>query len=302
QKQLKMLRRVVSILVGLVVMAACKTPRISSLPEDFDWQGHRGARGLLPENTVAAMLKALEYPVKTLELDVAITKDKQIVLSHEPWMSATICSKADQSEVQEAEAKTLKIYEMTLEEMQAFDCGRRGNKAFRKQVAQEAYKPTLSEVVKAAEARATSTPIYYNIEIKSQPAWDNIYTPEPVVFADLLLQEIDKLGIAERTCVQSFDPRALRAVQQQAPSITKALLVRNPRSVAHNLDTLGFTPDVYSPYHLLLSDLVVQEIHDRGMLAIPWTVNSIKRMRTLIRMGVDGIITDYPDRIRKVVK
>lgn len=295
--------RTLSFLISLILMFACKTPPPESIPADFDWQGHRGARGLLPENTIPAMLKALEYDVKTLELDVVISKDSQVVLSHEPWMSAEICRKADGSAVGKSEAKDLKLYEMTYAEIQAYDCGSRGNSGFSEQVGQKTTKVRLADMVQAVEAEAQrmgKVAPYYNIEIKSREEWDNIFTPEPNEFAALVLAEIEQLGIVERTCVQSFDVRSLKAVQEQMPNITKALLIMNQKGVDKNLEILGFTPDIYSPYHLLLSKSTVEDLHAKGMKVIPWTVNKVNRMRALIAMGVDGIITDYPNRISEV--
>ena len=147
------------ILLLISVLALSCTPKrqltginTSIMPETFDWQGHRGARGLLPENTIPAFLKALEFPkLTTLELDLAVSKDNQLIVSHEPWMSALICSHPDGRPVEEDEEQELRIYEMTLAQIQAFDCGQRGNANFPEQTPQAVFKPTLEAVVKAAE-------------------------------------------------------------------------------------------------------------------------------------------------------
>lgn len=266
----------------------------------FDWQGHRGARGLLPENTVPAFLKALEYPVTTLELDLAVSRDSQLVVSHEPWMSHHICSHPDGQPVTEAEEERLAIFQMPYAQVRQFDCGRRGNAAFPEQQAEPAVKPTLAEVVEAVRAyciREGRSQPAYNIEIKSQPEWDGDKAPAPEAFSRLVLAEVKRLDIAGRTCIQSFDPRVLQVVHRFDPQITTALLVANPRGVAANLEALGYRPPVYSPYYKLLAANVVDTIHELGMRVIPWTVNDPAEMRTLIDMGVDGIITDYPNRI-----
>ncbi|MGH1437859.1 MAG: glycerophosphodiester phosphodiesterase family protein, partial [Lewinella sp.] len=299
------------ILILLIITAtSCsKATRILNesqymITTSFDWQGHRGARGLLPENTLPAFAHALTYPdVKTLELDIAVTKDQQLVISHEPWMAALICTHPDGNSVTEEEEKSLIIHQMTLPEVQAFDCGSRGNANFPEQQARIVRKPTLAAMVEMAEqiAHDLKRPLpYYNIEIKSLPEWDETFTPLPDEFARLLLKELTRLGIAERTTIQSFDVRSLQAVRQQAPTQSLAYLVANKNTLERNLDTLGFLPEIYSPYYLLCTPELTQSLHQQNIQLIPWTVNDPKEMQRLIDMGVDGIITDYPNRIRKL--
>ena len=292
--------------VTLICFAACNSLQFGIQKGDmtnFDWQGHRGARGLLPENTIPSMLEALKYPVRTLELDVVITKDKQVVLSHEPWMSSEICLNPDGTVVTKDEGIALKIYEMSYEEVQAFDCGSRGNTRFGEQGKMASTKVRLVEMVETVEAYVREKRLekpYYNIEIKSKPEWDDLYTPKPDVFAKLLLEEIKKLGISNRTVIQSFDPRALQASKAQAPEINLALLVKNEDGINKNLERLGFTPYIYSSHHSLMNATEVKQLHAKGMKVIPWTVNEVARMQELIAIGVDGIITDYPNLILEV--
>ncbi|MBP7679613.1 MAG: glycerophosphodiester phosphodiesterase [Saprospiraceae bacterium] len=267
----------------------------------FDWQGHRGARGLLPENTVMAFLEALKYPaVKTLEMDVAVTKDGQIILSHEPWMSAEICSLPDGSPIDTATAEQHLIYNMTVAEVQRYDCGKRGHPRFPQQQAQAAHKPTLQEVVVAVNAYCVQhkrQAPFYNIEMKSEAQWDNLRHPAPDAFAALLLKEIKRLGIYNRTCIQSFDVRCLQAMRRLDDKIILALLVENLNGLSANLQTLGFAPNIYSPNYYLLTPEVIEQCHQKNMLVIPWTVNDTAEMHRLIALGIDGIITDYPNLI-----
>lgn len=274
------------------------------LPE-FDWQGHRGCRGLLPENTIPAFLHALEYPVTTLELDLAVSKDSQLIISHDPWMHEGICSKPNGDSVTKSEAKQLKIIEMTYAEIKAFDCGSRGNPRFPQQKPMKVYKPSLRDMVEAVKewtfSRGKPLP-HFNIEIKSKPAWDNVYAPAPEVFVELLLNEIEELGIQKYVCIQSFDVRPLQIIHQRNPDIKLALLIENLDGVKSNLKKLGFHPDVYSPYYKLLRRRHIRKLHKMGIAVIPWTVNSVKAMKRLRKKGVDGIITDYPNLIEEVEK
>jgi glycerophosphoryl diester phosphodiesterase len=272
----------------------------SNMSVTFDWQGHRGARGLLPENSIPSFLKALEYPILTLELDVVISRDSQVILSHEPWMSADICSKPDGSPVSKDEEQSLNLFQLTAAEIRSYDCGNRGNSRFPQQQAMTVHKPSLNEVVKAVrqycQEHNRAEP-FYNIEIKSRPEWDNIFTPDPATFATLVVTEVQRLKLGERACIQSFDVRALQSVHRIDPTLTLAYLIENTDGLEQNLQKLGFIPQIYSPYHKLVDATLVTQTHAQQMRLIPWTVNDTSDMRTLMKLGVDGIITDYPDYI-----
>lgn len=295
----------------LLLMVACGNPTavpeqeniktMLTIPAQFDWQGHRGARGLLPENSIPGFLKALEFPIRTLELDVVVSRDKQVVVSHEPWMSAEICTHPDgRSVVQPDEAKSLNLYRMDYEQIRLYDCGSRGNARFPEQLPQPVYKPTLKAVLEEAEAacaRMNRSLPNYNIELKAMPEWDQLMTPEPEEFCRLVLQVLKEARVMDRSSIQSFDVRILREMRRQAPSMRLVYLVEQSEGLADDLRRLGFTPSVYSPYFLLLNEEVVAQAQEKGMQVIPWTVNEPEQIELLIRMGVDGIITDYPNRI-----
>lgn len=277
-----------------------KSPAPTLLKADFDWQGHRGCRGLLPENSIPAFLKALELGVTTLELDLAVSRDSQLIVSHEPWFNHDICLKNDGSAVSKSEAEALLIWKMSVAEIQGCDCGSRGNPRFKEQKAMRTVKPTLRQVVEAVRQQADflrkPMPLF-NIEIKSQPDFDEKRTPSVSTFAKLVFDEINALKIADRSCIQSFDPRSLEAFHKLNPNQTTALLVENINGLNKNLNRLTFKPTIYSPYFKLIGKKTVDSCHARNIKIIPWTVNDTADMRQLIHIGVDGIITDYPDRI-----
>lgn len=265
----------------------------------FDWQGHRGARGLIAENTIPAFLKALTFPIQTLELDVVVTKDSLVLVSHDPWMSAKICAQPNGEAISTGEEKSFNILAMDYETIKTYNCGLK-HSGFPEQSPIEVNKPLLSEVIDAVEAYCKTNDRdlpNYNIEIKSRPAWDNVFTPKPPVFAKLVLEVIKQKGIKERTCVQSFDVRSIEAVHQLDPDITQAYLVETPGNVEQKLSLLSFQPEIYSPYYPLLNQGIVDSLHEKGMKVIPWTVNETAEMKKLVEMSVDGIITDYPNRI-----
>jgi glycerophosphoryl diester phosphodiesterase len=269
------------------------------IPKDFDWQGHRGARGLAPENTIAGMIKALEYPIKTLELDVVISRDHQVILSHEPWMNPDICTDPDGKTI--PDGRSVNLYQLTHEEISKYDCGSRVHPGFPGQVPYAASKPSLPELttrLKAFIGPESDLP-NLNIEIKSNPQWDGVYTPPVELFADLVMKAIVDHWPIDRVCIQSFDPRALRHIHQANAEIRLAFLTPAPSGLEEQIESLGFVPDIYSPNHSRLTAEIVDLAHEQGMLVVPWTVNEVKRMKQLIAMGVDGIITDYPNLIEQ---
>lgn len=268
-------------------------------PASFDWQGHRGCRGLMPENTLPAFLHALSFPqVTTLELDLAVSKDRQLIVSHEPWFNPAICRQPNGDTIPTRRAEQALLYHLTAAQIRDYDCGSWGNARFPQQQHLHACKPTLREVVKAVQAQ--SPDIRWNIEIKSQPDWDGLRHPPVEEFVRLVADEVKVLGIENLCTVQSFDVRALQAMHRQAPHITLALLVENADSLSANLRHLGFTPSVYSPYYAFVTPQLVRQCREHAMRLIPWTVNDLASMRALIRLGVDGIITDYPNLISEV--
>ncbi len=274
-------------------------------PMDIDIQGHRGARGLLPENTVPAFRKALDYGVTTLELDVVITRDQKVLVSHEPWVSAEICLDPEGNEIREGSARSFNIYRMDLIEIQRCDCGLKEHPRFPDQEKLAVSKPLLSEVIMMAESyskeRGRKAP-NYNIEIKSSSPGDNIYHPNPPDFCELVIGQILTQLSTDRFNIQSFDFRVLRYVHEKYPEIQLAVLIENDKKPEENLADLGFNPAIYSGYYEKLDRDEIKKLHALGLKVIPWTVNNPDDMEELISWGVDGIITDYPDRAQRFIK
>ena len=280
-------------------LAGCAKPADTWTSTHFDLQGHRGARGLAPENTIPAFILALNLGVKTLELDVVISAEEEVVVSHEPWFSSRICSHPDGHPVSEDEERDLIIFEMRYEDIAGFDCGSRGHPGFLEQEVMATAKPLLTEVIQNVEAHAASTgrpPVFYNIEIKSTPERDGVYYSTVSEYAQLLYDVLADQDILSRTTIQSFDPRALEAVKNIDPAVPLVFLVDNNMSFSDNLDRLSFIPETYSPHHRLVDKSLVEEAHRLDIKVIPWTINGEERMKELIAAGVDGLITDYPDR------
>ena len=287
-------------LAAMLVVASLATSA-QYLPK-FDIQGHRGARGLMPENSIPAFLMALDSGVTTIELDVVVTHDKQLVLSHEPWMAASICYDSAGGLIAEKDEKKYNIYQLTYDQVRKFDCGSKANEEFPEQQKIQTTKPLLRDVIVAVETRIKSYNFYevdYSIEIKSSPETDKKFHPSIEEYSELIYNLMDEYIPMDRLVIQSFDFRVLKYWHEKHPEIRLSALVSNNKSIDANLEQLGFTPSVYSPQYKLLDKAKVQYLHTKKIRVIPWTVNETRDMLALKGMGVDGLITDYPNRSRR---
>ena len=270
----------------------------------IDVQGHRGCRGVLPENTVEGFVKALEVGVTTLEMDVVISKDKKVVVSHEPYFAHEISTAPDGTTITEGNEKQHNIYQLTYDEIKRYDVGLKEHRGFPSQKKIPAYKPLLSQVLKESEAYVDRTGLkkpHYNIEIKRKPEEDSEFHPPVDEFTKLVVQEVYALDISERVIIQSFDMESLQYVKQIAPDLRTALLIENDNAFRQNIMELGYTPDIYSPDFKLVSSDLVMACKDQGVLLIPWTVNEKDDMLRMIQLQVDGIITDYPEELIELI-
>lgn len=271
----------------------------------FQIHGHRGARGLFPENTITAFIEAVKLGVRTLEMDVVISKDLKVVVSHEEWMNEVFCLQPDGTQIEINSKKKYNLYKMTYHEIALYDCGSKRNPEFPNQKNSSECKPLLSDVINAVEiyTKTNHLPkIIYNIEIKSEVAGDTIFHPQPSVFVQLVLDELKKHHLNNRIILQSFDVRILQEIKKLNSDITIGLLVENKDSLQTNIERLGFIPNMYNPEFPLVTIELIKELHHKNVQIIPWTVNEITDMNRLISMGVDGLITDYPDRAIELVK
>ena len=329
--------------LALFVALACAWPGRA-----FDLQGHRGTRGLAPENTLAAFQRALDIGVTTVETDLAVTKDGVLVISHDPYLNPDVVRGPDGVWLA---AKGPAIHALTLAELKRYDIGRLNPaSAYAKQFplqqpADGQRFPTLDEVF--ALAQTSGKRVRFNIETKITPTSGG-ETPDPATFAKLTVDAIRKAELATRVTVQSFDWRTLREVKKLAPDIETACLTIETES----FDSVQRSSGKPSPWHAGLDlaqcdgrprrlplarhaskqcetvwvsdgslprlvkaagcstwsmfwrNLTLNEMAEAqglGLKVLPWTVNDPADMTRLIDWRVDGIITDYPDRLRKVM-
>jgi glycerophosphoryl diester phosphodiesterase len=288
----------------------------------FDLQGHRGTRGNAPENTLPAFERALEIGVTTLELDIGVTADGVVVVSHDPHLNPAITR--DPAGQWLAGPKGPLIRSLTLAQLRAYDVGRINPEApyaktFNTQQPRDGARiPTLAALFDRVKALGAGD-VRFNIETKINPAQPGD-TASPEEMTRALLEVVNDAGMARRVTIQSFDWRTLRLVQQLAPAITTVYLSVQTAS-NDNLQSgewtaglkfidFGSAPKmvkaaggtVWSPNGGAVTEPLVKEAQALGLKVIPWTINTPADMERLIGWGVDGIITDYPDRLRAVMQ
>ncbi|EAQ49746.1 MULTISPECIES: glycerophosphodiester phosphodiesterase family protein [Leeuwenhoekiella] len=302
------------LLAGLVVatLFSCKSKseesKVMHTPQkdrlNIQVQGHRGERGNLPENSIPAFLGALRKGVDVLELDVVISKDQQVVVSHEPVMLPLYMLTPEGDSIPQDKEKEYNLYQMDYAEIKQFDGGSKGNVRFSQQQKMKTYKPLLSEVfdtVAASIKEEGLKPVKFNIEIKSVPEEYDVFQPQPEAFVDLVMGVIQEKQMEEHINLQSFDPAILEVVHTKYPEIELAYLV-GENTYAENKTKLSFQPEIYSPYFKLLDTAEVAQIHKDGLKVIPWTVNEPEDIDAVIALKVDAIITDYPERVLEKLK
>lgn len=273
------------------------------MPNTIEIHGHRGARGSFPENTIRSFLFAIECDVSAVEMDIVISSDNKIVVSHEPWFNPPTCTNPLGKEISGKNQGN--FYQMSYDEIRRFDCGKKGNPDFPDQKLMVAHKPLLSEAIEACEdfiKKKKLNPITYNIEIKSEREWYGKFQPFPEKYIDLVLRELETLNVSEKCMLQSFDPNILNAINSMNKKITTGLLVENIATLKENLRNLNFVPAYYNPFFELINEKLVKDIHIAGMKILAWTVNSKEDMIRIASLGVNGIITDYPEIAVQIIK
>jgi len=271
---------------------------VSAQKQKFDIQGKAGARGIMPENTIEGMLKALDLGVTTLEMDAVISKDKQVVLSQEPYFNNEISLMPNGKPISFKDQKKYNIYKMDYDEVKKFDVGSKVHARFPGQMKFKAYKPLLSESIDAVEAYAKEHKLakpVYSIETKTIKNGDNEFQPEPAEFVDLIMDIVNAKKISKRVIIESFDMRTLQYLHEKYPKIQTSLLIDEKEPFEDYIEKLGFKPTIYSPYSVLVGKGLVDRCHEMGVKIIPWTVNTVKEIKYFMSLGVDGVITDYPN-------
>jgi len=260
--------------------------------------GHQGARGIMPENTIPAMIKALDLGVNVLDMDVVVSKDSQVVLSHEPYFNHEISTRPDGKAITFKDEKKYNMYKMDYDEIKKYDVGMKVHRRFPGQVKMKVSKPLLTDVIDAVEAHVKQNKLkkpIYNIETAFIRKGDGTFQPDAAVAIELIMAIVEERKLSKRVIIQSLDVRPLQYLNEKYPKIKTSLLVDEKQNFEVSLNLLGFTPTYYSPYHVLVGKGLVDRAHEAGVKVIPWTVNSVKELKYLLALGVDGVVTDYPN-------
>lgn len=305
---------------GLALLLCTALPVLA-----FDMQSHRGGRGLLPENTLASFENAIRMGTTTLEMDIAITADGVPVISHDPELNPAFTRNAQGEWIKDPRPL---IKSMRLEQVQSYDVGRLNPahwyaREFPDQQPRDGQRiPTLAAVFKLVNDLGARD-VHFDMETKINPHHpDSTLAPEP--FVNTVLKVIRDAGMAERVMVQSFDWRTLELLHKLEPRIRTMYLTIEGKdfntvtdsawtaghkiqqfkgSVPHMVRaSAGKAPGViWAPNFNNLTPELVKVGQSLGLQVIPWTVNEKPQMARLIDWGVDGIISDYPDRLREVM-
>ncbi|MBK6266818.1 glycerophosphodiester phosphodiesterase [Marivirga sp. S37H4] len=275
-------------------------------PENIDWQGHRGARGNFPENTWPAFKYAIDQDMTTLEMDVVITKDRKVVLSHEPFLNYQICKDTAGNQIPENEELKWNIYQLNYEELKRCDCGAIQNPNFPdQQIVKKTPKPLLLDIIQKVkdycESENKELP-HMNVEIKYEEEMKKIFHPDIEEFSNLVYQVLINNYPQDKWNIQSFDFNVLKHFHTTYPNVELAALVYENNNWQSQFEELGFVPDIYSPYFELVDDQLIKDLHEQNVKITPWTVNDEEQMERLLTLGVDGIITDYPELANKFRK
>ena len=271
----------------------------------IDVQSHRGGAGLQPENTWQSMQAGLKRGDNTLEMDFQITKDKQVVVSHENYFLYRYASHPDGTPVTKDEPKTY-LYHLDYADIAKWDVGSRGNEVWPDQAKVAAVKPLGSELIDKIEQYVRDhdlSPVRYNIEMKtSAKKGEGENWPEYHELVDICLPMLASKNLGDRLVIQCFDVRALEYMHERYPDFKLSYLSSKEPSVEELMAKLSFTPEWWSPNYVVVTPENVAWCHERGIKVVPWTADEPADLQRLIDCGVDAIITNRPDRLQKITR
>lgn len=259
------------------------------------YYGHRGCRGIFPENTIEGFKKAIEMGVDGIEWDVVVNKDNELVISHEPYIDTSYCSYINGKEIISKKDEELNIFTMTTSELKGFDCGSKINNRFPEQEKIKLTKPTYKEAEK--ELKNYKGTILF--EIKSESGLVNKYYPNPKKYAEIIHDNVAESPLLSQMIFMSFDNNLLNELHEFFPKSKFVLLVYNPfMSYEKMRNYLNFKPYALGLNHKIISNKFMRKSEKDKITVFAWTVNDEKDAKELIKMGVKGIITDYPNKIK----
>ena len=291
------------LLLSACGLAACNAPEQDTGAVEL--VGHRGITGLMPENTIPGFLAAIDQGVNGIELDVVVAGDQSVVITHEPWFRHDICLTPEGESISREEQVDYNMYEMTYEEIAEFDCGSVPRPNFPGQEATRPLsKPLMREAIEAMEDYVADfgyPTVDYYVEIKSHPDWDNVRQPEPAEVVRLVYEELNELGVLDRSLLMAFDVRILQAMKELDSTVPQVLLISTSKpDLEANLEELTYTPEVYGVNFNMAGEDLMNAARAQGMRVATWTVNETQDMQRMLDLGVDVLITDYAHRYNEL--
>lgn len=256
--------------------------------------GHRGFRGVYPENTILGFQKALQIPVNGIELDVVVNRDKQLVISHEPYFNKDFCLDSTGEIIRNE--KEFNMYTMTQDEIVQFDCGTKAHPKFPEQIHSKQVKPLCSALWEIKDLDSAKIILF---EIKSEKDEYGVSQPYPDEFAKLVIKEASIFRYKQNIIFMSFDPEILNEISRLTNEYRMVLLTYNPlKSLKSALKELEFSPYALGMFYPTINQKVMQNLKRKNIQCFAWTVNDQIDADRLHALGIDAIITDYPDRIK----
>lgn len=279
---------------------------VENLRDFTDVQAHRGGAGLMPENTISSMKNAIDLGVNTLELDLQISADKQVVVSHDAYFHPRYATRPDGSTVRPEDPKEY-IYTMPYSEVAKYDTGLRQSEVWPEKANIAEHKPLADELIGFVEKYTADnglTPMRYNIEIKSKAGkTEGVNWPEYREFVDRCAELLLSKGLGDRLVVQSFDVRALNYMHEKYPQLVLSYLVdaKEPDFDKY-MSLINFTPVWLSPHYTIVDEELCRKCSEKGIKLVPWTVDTPEDIQRMIDLKVEAIISNYPDRLLKATR
>ena len=273
------------IMTNIIVTAQSDSPKIF---------GHRGCRGIMPENSIEGFQKAMDLGVEGIEFDVVVNKDKEIVISHEPYMERKYCLIPDSVRIKQG--KELNLFQMTQIEIEKFDCGSLYHPNFPEQKKLKTHKPLLQELF----SKVDFSEVIILFEIKSEKRYYGKCQLQPDEYVDIILKEVSNYVHRKNIFFMSFDANIINELQNKASQYKLVYLIDSSfKSVKNSIQHLTLNPYAIGIYHPKTSKKEIKIAHELGIAVFAWTVNNHKDFERLKRYGIDGIITDYPGNFIK---
>lgn len=294
-----------SIRIFLLAIFIAQFTQCCTQPQGIDLQAHRGGAGLMPENTFTSMKNALDLGVNTLEMDLQISADGKVVVSHDNYFHYRCAIRPDGTPVEKGEPKEY-LYTMPYDSIAKYEVGLKSWEQWPQKALISEHVPLASELIDYTEkyARDNHIPLPgYNIEIKSaQGDGEGSLWPEYKYFCDTCIPMLLSKKLGKRLIVQTFDVRSMEYIHENWPDVTLSFLTKKDTDIEEILSRVSFKPEWWSPHFSVVTPENVSYCHSLGINVVPWTVDEPVDINRMSECGVDAIISNYPDRLIDILK